>query len=99
MWEIKYTKQADKDKRKLREAGLDRKAKSLVETIRTTPFARTNDFEPLVGNLKGAFSRRISLHHRFVYEVVAGPHKKDGKRYEGYVKIISMWTHCEGSRR
>ncbi len=98
MWEIVYTKQASKDKRKLTAAGLDKKAKSLIEVVRSEPFAKPPAFEPLKGNLEGAYSRRISLQHRFVYQVVSEPHETGGKSYEGYVKVISMWTHYENVR-
>lgn len=98
MWEIVFTKQADKDKRKLRAAGLGKKAKSLIEVVRSEPFAKPPAFEPLKGNLEGAYSRRINLQHRFVYQVVSEPHETRGKSYEGYVKVISMWTHYENVR-
>ncbi len=93
MWKIMYTKRTSKDKRKLKSAGLDAKAKSLVEVVRENPFGKPPNFEPLQGNLKGSCSRRINLQHRFVYQVIDEPLVEDGKSYEGVVKIISMWTH------
>ena len=98
MWEIVYTKQADKDKKKLKAAGLDKKAKSLIEVVRSKPFAKPPAFEPLKGNLEGAYSRRINLWHRFVYQVINEPHEAKGKCYEGYVKVLSMWTHYDSIR-
>lgn len=98
MWKIFFTKQANKDKRKLKAAGLDEKAKSLIEAVRVDPFGKPPAFEPLKGNLEGAYSRRINLQHRFVYEVIDEPMETDGVRYEGAVKILSMWTHYENVR-
>lgn len=98
MWEIVFIKQADKDKKKLKATELDKKAKSLIEAVRSDPFARPPAFEPLKGNLEGAYSRRISLQHRFVCEAIGDPHESKGKSYEGYVKVISMWIHYENVR-
>ncbi len=98
MWEIVFTKQANKDKKKLKAAGLNKKAKSLIDVVRSDPFARPPAFEPLKGNLEGAYSRRINLQHRFVYQVISEPHEANDKRYEGYVKVVSMWTHYENAR-
>ncbi len=95
MWKIYFTKQADKDKKKLKAAGLDGKARSLIEVVRANPFGKPPAFEPLKGNLEGAYSRRINLKHRFVYEVISEPMEVDGKGYEGAVKVLSMWTHYE----
>lgn len=99
MWKIFFTKQADKDKKKLKAAGLDGKAKSLIEVVRADPFGGPPAFEPLKGNLEGAYSRRINLQHRFVYEVISGPIEVGGERYEGAVKVLSMWTHYETVKR
>lgn len=97
MWSIKFTKQAAKDAKKLKAAGLDKKAKSLIEAIKQDPFVKPPAYEPLVGNLSGLYSRRISLQHRLVYEVMREPHDgDDGTRFEGTVKVIRMWTHYEG---
>ena len=98
MWKIMYTKQANKYKKKLKAAGLDEKAKFLVEVVRVNPLGKPTVFEPLKGNLEGAYSRRISLQHRFVYQIIDEPLEQDGVRYEGVVKIISMWTHYENIR-
>ena len=96
MWEVLFTKQAAKDAKKLKGAGLDGKAKALVEVVRENPFASPPAYEALVGNLSGLYSRRISIQHRFVYEVIQGAYEKDGAVYDGAVKIVRMWTHYEG---
>lgn len=72
MCKVAFTKQAQKDAKKLKAAGLDRKAKSLVEVVKADPFAKPPAYEPLVGNLSGYYSRRISIQHRFVYQVYPG---------------------------
>lgn len=95
MYYVALTKQAVKDARKLKAAGLDSKAKSLVSVVRQDPYGFPPAFEPLVGNFMGMFSRRISRQHRFVYEVVDEPVTIDGVSYEGTVKVLSMWTHYD----
>lgn len=90
MWKVVFTKQAQKDSKKLKEAGLDGKAKELIDVVRKDPFAAQPRYEKLVGNLSGAYSRRISRQHRFVYEVIAGG---AGDGFEGFVKVVRMWTH------
>ena len=85
-WEIVYTKQAQKDAKKLAAAGLKGKASELLEIIREDPFRSSPRFEKLVGDLAGAYSRRINIQHRLVYEVLEP---------EKIIKIIRMWTHYE----
>jgi toxin YoeB len=85
-WEIVYTKQAQKDARKLAAAGLKGKTIELLEIIRENPFHTPPRFEKLVGDLAGAYARRINIQHRLVYEVLE-------KR--NIIKIIRMWTHYE----
>ena len=86
MWDVVFTKQAAKDAKKLKAAGLD---------IKADPFATPPAYEPLVGNLAGLYSRRINLQHRLVYEV--HPYSKPGfGETDGVVKVIRMWTHYEG---
>ncbi len=95
MWDVVFTRQAAKDAKKLKAAGLDKKAKSLIEVIRLDPFAKPPAYEPLVGNLSGLYSRRINLQHRLVYEV----HPFSGAEsheVEGVIKVVRMWTHYEG---
>ena len=85
-WDIVFTKQAQKDAKKLAEAGLKDKASELLEIIRENPFHTPPRFEKLVGDLAGAYSRRITIQHRLVYEVL---------EQEKIIKIIRMWTHYE----
>ncbi len=95
MFLVKFTKLAAKDAKKLKAAGLDGKAKALVEVVRNDPFAKPPSYEALVGNLSGLYSRRISLQHRFVYQVISEPTEEGGVFYEGVVKVVRMWTHYE----
>lgn len=85
-WEIVYTKQAQKDAKKLSQSGLKSKAKKLIETITENPFQNPPAYEKLVGDLTGAYSRRINIQQRLVYQVY-----EDKK----IVKVIRMWTHYE----
>lgn len=98
MWYVKFTRQAAKDAKRLKAAGLDAKAKALVEVVREDPFGAPPSYEALVGSLAGLFSRRINLQHRFVYSVSHEPVEKDGVRYDGVVRVVRMWTHYEGVR-
>lgn len=83
---IVYTKKAAADIAKLKAAKLEKKAKALIEIIRNNPYQNPPPFEKLVGDLLGAYSRRINIKHRLVYEVLEKEHT---------VKIISLWTHYE----
>ena len=85
-WAIYFTKQAQKDARKLTQSGLKGKAKSLLDTISENPFQNPPPYEKLVGDLSGAYSRRINIQHRLVYQVL-----EDKKS----IKVIRMWTHYE----
>ena len=96
MYAVKFTKQAAKDARKLKAAGLDKKAKALVEVLKRDPFQEAPAYEALVGNLSGLYSRRINLQHRLVYPVYAEPFDEEGVHYQGIVKVVRMWTHYEG---
>lgn len=98
MYRIVYEKQAVKDIKNLKSAGLADKAKELIETVREDPFKRPPDYESLVGNLKGYFSRRINIQHRLVYQVYAEPVIVDSIAYEGTVKILRMWSHYDSVR-
>lgn len=98
MYRIVYDKQAVKDIKNLKAVRLDGKAKKLIEVIRENPFQNPPPYEILVGNLQGAYSRRINIQHRLVYQVYDEPVELDGIRYEGTVKIIRMWTHYDGVR-
>lgn len=85
MYSIVYTKKAVSDIPRLKAANLAEKAQALVELVRQNPF-QTPPYKKLKGDLSGAYSRRINIKHRFVYEVV-----EEAKT----VKILSMWTHYE----
>lgn len=81
-----YTQQARKDARKLAAAGLKPKALEILAILEVDPFQSPPPFEKLVGDLSGAFSRRINLQHRLVYQVLED---------ERIVKVLRMWTHYE----
>ena len=85
MYSIVYDKKAVKDIPKLKVAKLDSKASTLIDLIRENPYQAPPPFQTLQGDLQGAYSRRINLKHRLVYEIIG----------EQTVKIISMWTHYE----
>ena len=85
-WQLVYTRQARKDAKKLAASGLKAKAQALLEILETNPFQTPPAYEKLVGDLEGAYSRRINVQHRLVYEVLEA---------EKVVKIIRMWTHYE----
>ena len=95
MWHVVFTRQAAKDAKRLKAAGLDGKAKALVEVVSGSPFAVPPSYEALVGSLSRLYSRRINRQHRFVYEVVQEPLEEDGMCYEGTVKVVRMWTRYE----
>lgn len=84
MWIIKFTKNADKDKKLLKSAGLEGKAKSLLNVIANDPFQNPPAYEKLVGDLDGYYSRRINIKHRLVYKI----HKDINT-----VVVHSMWSH------
>lgn len=81
-----YTRQAKKDAKKLKSTPLAEKAKELLAVIQEDPFADPPPFETLVGDLKGAYSRRINIQHRLVYQVFTE---------EQVIKVIRLWTHYE----
>jgi Txe/YoeB family toxin of toxin-antitoxin system len=85
-YQIFYTKEAAKDAEIVKKSPFYRKTKELLDIIRQNPFQTPPKYEKLVGIYKGAYSRRINIQHRLVYEVVES---------EKIVKIISMWTHYE----
>jgi len=84
MWRVVFTKQAQKDAKKLSTAGLRPKAEKLIEILRENPNQTPPPFEKLLGDLSGAFSRRINIQHRLVYQILND---------EKVIKIIRMWTH------
>ncbi len=85
-WRLLYTKQARKDANKLASAGLKHKAQEILAMLEVDPFQSPPPFEKLVGDLSGAFSRRINIQHRLVYQVLEDEH---------IVKVLRMWTHYE----
>ena len=85
-WAVVFAKQAVKDARKLAAAGLKPKAQTLLDVLRRNPFRNPPPFEKLVGDLEGAWSRRITIQHRLVYEVF---------KAERTVRVLRMWTHYE----
>jgi len=86
IWQLVFTKQAQKDAKKIMSSGLRPKAEILFDILRKDPFQQPPPFEKLIGDLKGACSRRINIQHRLIYQVLM-----DIKT----VKVIRMWTHYE----
>lgn len=85
-WRIVYTKAAQKDAKKLAAAGLKDKTQALLAILAESPFQNPPPYEKLVGDLSGAYSRRINIQHRLVYQVLED---------EGIVKVLRMWSHYE----
>lgn len=85
-WQVVFAKHAQKDAQKLAASGLKAKAQELLAVIQENPFQNPPPYEKLVGDLSGAFSRRINIQHRLVYEVL-----QDHKT----IKVLRMWSHYE----
>ena len=85
-WRVVFTKRALKDAAKLSAAGLRSKAEMLLEILHENPYQTPPPFEKLAGDLSGAYSRRINIQHRLVYQIIDN---------EKTVKVIRMWTHYE----
>jgi Txe/YoeB family toxin of toxin-antitoxin system len=85
-WKLVYTKQAQKDAKKLSATGLRPKAEAILEILEKNPYQKHPSFERLIGDLEGAYSRRINIQHRVVYQIIK-KHKT--------IKIIRLWTHYE----
>lgn len=85
-WAVVFAKHAVKDARKIAAAGLKDKAQALIDVLANDPFQNPPPYEKLVGDLEGAYSRRINIQHRLVYEVF---------RKERTVRVLRMWTHYE----
>lgn len=85
-WKLVYTRQAQKDAKKLASSGLKPKAQELLTLIADDPYRKPPPFEKLVGDLAGAYSRRINIQHRLVYQVL---------ETEKVVKILRLWSHYE----
>ena len=86
IWNVAYSKFALKDAKKLSAAGLREKVLALLEILEKDPFQNPPPYEKLAGDLRGAYSRRINIQHRLVYEVF---------RKEKTVRVLRMWTHYE----
>ena len=85
-WKLVYTKQAQKDAKKIAATNLKDKVSELLAIVQVNPFQNPPPYEKLVGDLAGAYSRRINIQHRLVYQVIES---------EQTLKIIRMWTHYE----
>ncbi|MBA3493380.1 MAG: Txe/YoeB family addiction module toxin [Gammaproteobacteria bacterium] len=85
-WQVVFTRQTQKDAKKLAAAGLRPKAEELLDILRKNPFQSPPPYEKLVGDLAGAYSRRINVQHRLLYQVL-----EQGR----VVKVLRMWTHYE----
>ena len=85
-WTLVYTKQAQKDAKKIASSGLRPNVERLFDILAANPFQNPPPYEALVGNLKGALSRRINIQHRLVYQVLSDQH---------IVKVLRMWTHYQ----
>lgn len=85
-WRVIFTKQAQKDAKKLSASGLRSKAEELLEILRQNPYQNPPSYEKLVGDLSGAYSRRINIQHRLVYQIL---------EVEQIVKVLRMWSHYE----
>tara|TARA_R110000868_G_C10967082_1_gene769228 strand:- start:137 stop:400 length:264 start_codon:yes stop_codon:yes gene_type:complete len=85
-WKLYYTKQAQKDARKLASSELKNKAQELLQIIEQDPYQKPPPYEKLIGDLAGAYSRRINIQHRLVYQVL---------EEDKAVKILRLWTHYE----
>jgi len=86
IWKVVFTKQAQKDAKKLSTAGLKSKAEEIIDILKINPYQNPPSYEKLVGDLSGAYSRRLNIQHRLVYQII-----NDDK----VVKVLRMWTHYE----
>jgi len=85
-WRLVFTKQAQKDAKKIAKSGFKPQANRLLDLLREDPFRNPPSYEKLVGDLSGAYSRRINIQHRLIYQILKDIHT---------VKVIRMWTHYE----
>lgn len=85
-WQLVFTKQAQKDAKNISQTGLKPQASRLLDLLRVDPFQNPPPYEKLVGDLSGAYSRRINIQHRLIYQILKDVHT---------VKVIRMWTHYE----
>ena len=85
-WKVVYTKQAQKDAKKLASSGLKSKAEVLIDILKEDPYQSPPSFEKLIGDLSGAYSRRINIQYRLIYQV---------SESEKIVKVLRLWSHYE----
>ncbi|WP_151671974.1 Txe/YoeB family addiction module toxin [Nitrincola schmidtii] len=85
-WKLVFTKQAQKDAKKLASGGLKLKAQELLDLVAEDPYCKPPPFEKLIGDLSGAYSRRINIQHRWVYQVL---------EKEKVIKVLRLWSHYE----
>jgi toxin YoeB len=85
-WRVVYTRHAQKDARKIAQSSLKKRVLELISVLEQDPYQNPPQYEKLVGDLEGAFSRRINIQHRLVYQVLDDEH---------VVKVLRMWTHYE----
>ena len=85
-WKLIYTKQCQKDAKKIKQVGLSNQVKDMLEIIKKDPFQNPPRYEKLIGDLSGAYSRRINIKHRLVYQVLEG---------QRIVKVLRMWSHYD----
>ena len=98
MYFVELSRQAMKDRKNLKSAGLEKKAKSLLQILAANPFQSPPPFEILTRELRGNFSRRLNSQHRLVYDVIENTENlmsQDGTPYDGIVRVKRMWTHYE----
>ena len=96
MYLVKFGKQAEKDKQRLKAAGLEKKARELLDILLQDPFQNSPPYEKLAGNLKGNYSRRINIQHRLIYAVlpnIADYDDLSGSLADGIVLVKRMWPH------
>jgi len=86
MWQLYFTKQAQKDAKKLASSGLKTKAQELLSIVQGNPYQTPPPYEKLVGDLSGSYSRRINIQHRLVYQVLEKEHS---------IKVLRLWSHYE----
>jgi Txe/YoeB family toxin of toxin-antitoxin system len=84
IWKVVYAKQAQKDAKKLSTSGLKSKAEEIIDILKENPYQTPPSYEKLVGDLSGAYSRRLNIQHRIVYQVINA---------DKIVKVLRMWTH------
>lgn len=98
MYFIEFSSQAKKDRKLLKEAKLDKKARMLLDILAVNPFQNPPSYERLSRELRGNFSRLLNDQHRLVYDIIANSENilaPDGEPYEGIVRVKRMWTHYE----